>query len=695
MANNFVKFYDSCDLRPLEVPQEVKDYYNNLSSADGAVQPLRIHIAATHAGKVTRNNGFYLPAKMAAGVASFTAQYPKPIQVHHQDKQDPIGRVVEAKYIDLSRGFRSQVNDSYSDKQYRLLQDFVDGRLSHKDACAFATKFIIADATLSADPDFEGLGYIELVADITSATAIQKILDRRYLTGSTGASTNKAVCSVCKQDWAEEGKCDHKPGRLYDGAKCVLIAGDLTYDEWSFVNKPADRHSRVIEVNINGIQDFVTMDEQQDTGIPEITLVADKSDHSEEDQNMTFKDALELARKSGKFDKVEKLEDKVKALVDEHKDLDEAKLFELLGDKPEEQTTDDTNSDALELFWGDEYKDVVGDDTWGKDYADMMFTLMEDAETDEQKEAAKQLVMDAKLSSAQRKKLSGSTFCGPDRSFPVNDCAHYTAALRLLNRYKGPGSKSSIRACIMRKGKRMGCGSKDEATEENKFNLDYFDHFEDQDLLDLHAGLLAAIKERELECPVKTDEAKVAELEKALEDAKKAVDADIQERLDTARKEIRYLHGDIEQLMDGQAGHVAALHSALMHHILDLHVLSKKDIDIQEVSAELKGKTVDELKTQLAELSTQVDTKEIADTMNSGLSNAPTGEVKDPTLTQDNTNKTEEKKPVFDAVIGSQVKLNWLQIRTNHGVEKADKYLQDCIAQGLVPEDFGATSEDK
>jgi len=72
---------------------------------------------------------------------------------------------------------------------------------------------------------------------------------------------------------------------------------------------------------------------------------------------------------------------------------------------------------------------------------------------------------DAKLSTGARKKLPGSAFCGPNRSFPVHDCAHYTAALRLLSRYKGPGSKSKIRSCIMRKGKSLGCGAKD---DENK-----------------------------------------------------------------------------------------------------------------------------------------------------------------------------------------------------------------------------------
>ena len=40
----------------------------------------------------------------------------------------------------------------------------------------------------------------------------------------------------------------------------------------------------------------------------------------------------------------------------------------------------------------------------------------------------------AKLTAAQRKKLPKKDFAGPGRSFPVNDRAHATAALRLVGR---------------------------------------------------------------------------------------------------------------------------------------------------------------------------------------------------------------------------------------------------------------------
>ena len=63
---------------------------------------------------------------------------------------------------------------------------------------------------------------------------------------------------------------------------------------------------------------------------------------------------------------------------------------------------------------------------------------------------------DAKLTAAKRKKLSSSEFCGPNKSFPVPDKAHVLAAIRLLNRYKGPGDKNKIRACIKRRAKSLG-----------------------------------------------------------------------------------------------------------------------------------------------------------------------------------------------------------------------------------------------
>lgn len=82
---------------------------------------------------------------------------------------------------------------------------------------------------------------------------------------------------------------------------------------------------------------------------------------------------------------------------------------------------------------------------------------------------------DAKMTEKQKKAAdkAGKTFCGPHdkrkgrRSFPAQDCAHVRAGLRLLSRYKGPGDKSKIRACLKRQNAKLKCGVK--AADEQSY----------------------------------------------------------------------------------------------------------------------------------------------------------------------------------------------------------------------------------
>lgn len=62
------------------------------------------------------------------------------------------------------------------------------------------------------------------------------------------------------------------------------------------------------------------------------------------------------------------------------------------------------------------------------------------------------------LTTKDRKKLKKSTFCGPDRSFPVPDCQHVATAKAFLGRSKfSKSTKKKIAACINRKAKALGC----------------------------------------------------------------------------------------------------------------------------------------------------------------------------------------------------------------------------------------------
>lgn len=230
---------------------------------------LLVRIAATHSGLITRNNGFYLPDRMKKGASSFTDNYPKPVLLHHNDHSDNIGRIIQSTYRDTSgsivdkyNGFvvKDRKGNEKGTLSDRMLRDFSAGNMPFGMMIDVVTS-LLRDSILD-DTSYDGLGYIELVANITDPEAIQKLLDGRYLTGSVGATTNAAICSICKSDWTDSGQCEHRPGGIYDGAKCFVIAGDLTYDEYSFVNVPADRHSKVLELHYNGIQDSVKIEKQ-------------------------------------------------------------------------------------------------------------------------------------------------------------------------------------------------------------------------------------------------------------------------------------------------------------------------------------------------------------------------------------------------------------------------------------------------
>lgn len=554
---NFVRFIDSVNMIPGEVPKEVRDYYTQaLQQGLTEIKPLRVRIAATHSGKITRNNGFYLPHKMRSGAQTFTDQYPKPIQVHHEDTTDPIGRVIHSAYIDLSGAVFDSVKDSVASESQ--LKDFVTGQLSFEDSIQFASEFFINDLKVSSDPNFEGLGYVEIIASISDPDAIQKILDGRYLTGSVGASTNAAVCSVCKEDWAKDGPCEHRPGKVYDGVKCVIIAGDLIYDEYSFVNRPADRHSRIIEVNINGIQDFVDL--STDNELLEITLIAD---HSKEERNMYFKQALDLAVQQERFQDQKTLVDDVKKIVDENKDLDEAKLFELL--------------DAT-------YETVAEDNTDVEDTAD---EVVEDAtETPEvlTAEVVQQMIQDA-----------------------------VTTAL--------------------------ASNATTEDTENENVNTEAEETVQDS---------------------AESLQTRIQELEEALEHS---------------RKEVRYLHTDMENLMSTSAQQVQDLRSARIQHIVDMKRLAGENVDFDKVSDDLKEENTEDLVITLKDASEKVDTQKIIDTLNSGLSNEPTGEVSNPTVLEDNSETTNSF--VLTESQKDRLKLDWLNIRMSHGQDVANTWLED------------------
>jgi hypothetical protein len=683
-----------------------------VASANGqqARTGLIVKIAATHAGLVTRNNGFYMPDKMRAGVSTWTDHYPKPIQLHHNDSpgdsHDPVGRVVAARYVDTSgpvvdRFQNSVLRDQYNNQVGHADKKFWDRFISDRTSFIDKLQMLkVMDSVLN-DAHYQGVGYIELTANITDPEAIQKILDGRYVTGSVGAVSDKAVCSVCNTDWLEEEHCGHRPGRIYDGKKCIVVTGNLEYDEYSFVNVPADRHSSVLGVE----QIKNSVHDSADRSVRYFPVFS----ASKEDSTMSDK-------------KTETIKDSTVVTP---------------------ESTETTTDVVVEAPVVDgQVPATVQDQTEATPSVDdqvttLMDKLLKDGLSDEEHEALYQLqlaemdqgiVQDAKLTTEKRKKLASSTFCGPNKSFPVPDCAHVTAARRLIGRYKGEGSKDSILACVARKAKALGCDAQKDSVKDSvqdaapsavagnpvpvdvpdpkavkaaqllelllaafgdgqEVNNDYSLSGSDKEkLVALVRKLVAFSKDslQEVLVAEKLVDPSIAEDRASLatEVAKsEEIIGELRDQLAVLRKELKAAYEDVITVEDQLIASREAVRSVKTEKVSLLHMLDGSFTD--QVKSNVLSLTDEALDSTIATLSAKVDISKIADKLNSGLSRTPDETVEVPAgLTEPTAVTQPTNKPTY----ATQQMVDEVYRRTllSQGHAAAQAFYTDAVKRGFA-----------
>jgi hypothetical protein len=214
-----------------------KDFLTTKDSSSPSGQSLISQIEMTHSGIVTRNLGFYMPDNMKKGASTFTKHYKKPVLVGHDSDSDPVGRVIQADYIDTSAPLLIK------DKYLKSHMDFLDKKKeAPKNGMIDFVQHVVRE--YSGNDSYRGLGHINGTLKITDPETIQKILDERYLTVSISMSSDSAFCSECGQDWVSEGPCEHERGQVYDsGVPVVLIPGKQSYNHVGIVSEPADQYA--------------------------------------------------------------------------------------------------------------------------------------------------------------------------------------------------------------------------------------------------------------------------------------------------------------------------------------------------------------------------------------------------------------------------------------------------------------------
>lgn len=373
---------------------------------------LEVTVDATHCGYFNHNWYFYTHDGMAKGVSSWLYPYNKPILSHHDEERTAIGRVTQSAFIPL---VQLQMPNSAGKEETDV------NRLRGKPSGKIRLKLLIVDQK-----------------------AIDYILDQRFFTVSTGGSpVNSPTCSICKKRVIYTGgglamDCDHVPGKVSDGKVCGINVGEMDYKEVSFINCPAD-YSDDHVASVIGMQ-FVNANSSSDINIGNLASSSDKM------PGHVIKDSVETKKEA-------EMGDKTKLVSDED-------FEKLINDAAKELDACETCDEGVDSLWKkeDEIKEA---EALGADYETAIglqigFTP-EDQDYDD-------TVEDKKLppaGSKARKKMK-TTFCGPNKTFPIPDCKHAAVALAMLawpnvKKKYDASVRARIAACVRARAKTLNC----------------------------------------------------------------------------------------------------------------------------------------------------------------------------------------------------------------------------------------------
>lgn len=191
---------------------------------------LLIVIEASHYGFLNKNSVIYNHVKMKDCINSFVYPNTKPIIRNHRPTESQVfGKIVAAEYKKT--------------KYYESFHQLHDiDNMDSFEYIKFCKDTIIPFQ--NKHPEYNGLAYTEVVGNIDNTEGIKKILDKEFFHVSIGAIPKRMICSSCLQDQMVN-MCEHYPKK---GGDIFMLADSLEYEELSFVNRPADKFGKIIQI---------------------------------------------------------------------------------------------------------------------------------------------------------------------------------------------------------------------------------------------------------------------------------------------------------------------------------------------------------------------------------------------------------------------------------------------------------------
>jgi len=656
------------------------------SSADPEVREtaksgrgLKVTFAASHAGMVNGNSVMYSPEGMYNSSHTWVWPQRKPIQAHHDDFSDPIGRIIGARYSAYSE---RDISEGQSD----TLSFFNDIFKLTKDNVVELTK-TLEDSKIFDQTDWRGVGELLLDGVISDSDAIEKILDGRYQGVSVTQRPRQAFCSICGTDWVKDSRCEHQRGEKDEdsGRIMYLVVGDTDYSEISYVNIPADKYAMNISAQSINDNSEIPVQSNKEVDDPDmldrstqtimsfqlIDSLGKEIEMAVENKDSTNKDKL-ILEKQDIQDSTEKLQDNQNVQQENSESDNPVDLVE----------QDLSASDKEEPSPSDESLDTPDNTDPQVTIEEALKCLFEDRDNltglmcDLLFEAQEELIEeDARLSTKKRKSLPSSSFCGPGRSFPVPDCVRYTAAKKLIGRYKGEGNKSRILACVERKGKSLGCSTAGD--NDNQDNLAKAEDVSIRDFSDdlLTDTLLSVEKEmvnRGLKAERKCD--RCEELHTHITELEDSV-PELQDTVKVLREEYKTVVGEHVMSEDAHKETLEKFQSSLQSFALTLLLLNDKETSEEELKARIEAMTLKDLE----KITKETDLSKVISFVRSGL-------VQDPSeiITQDDAEPVEE----HEADLTVKLSKSLVNFRNQHGTNYALSVMSDWMRSGKLPNDF-------
>jgi len=751
-----------------------------------------VKIPMTHSSLLTRNKGMYSPAHMQKGGLTFLKPYNKPVLRGHDNnpfagESDPIGRVKGVSYVDTSEKWVD------ADKKLKDLHINHMNDLSNTEAYLDYATYVLKKYNLGNKKDYQGMGHLEGVLDISDPDAIQKIKDGRYMTVSISASSTDAYCSICRRNLVKDGFCDHQRGARYnkdgkedpEGELCVIMPASLSYDHVGFVNSPADPHAHspvlytgkdcvelpplasytdmleaaarcfvytskdniqsldtesdvnIVKINdeiqgvinamaektIDAVQTPVTepakTPESTETQVTDAVVTPAENTVTEEDAKKSKKDNSEAGNedpgnkeadpKTGKEESKKKNKKNKKrvgfkgqngendSFVDVIHSLEDGTTKEEFAEVLKDSLAVDAKTLVTEF--ADYYKNYLGEldeaSDFTKDFVDetglseVGFNKLLDKAynyyenlisydaliaEDGYKFFEADLEQDAKLSGEARKKLKGSTFCGPGRSFPVPDCAHVTAARRLIGRAKvGASTKARILSCVSRKAKSLGCGgkSKDETNQNAVDNT--------CPTCENNVSNQSVMQDKEI--LQKLNDFKALAMERGLINDKCTNCAQKLQEIQVLEAQIEGYLEEIDMLVLEKVNLENSYKQQLASKVVDMKILSGETITDRKAAIDqhMERESVS-LQDSLTDLEKKVDLFGIASKRDNGISKEPTKKVENPVLqsADDKTGTLPMENPEKKSHLESQDEMYALynKLCATHGKRMADSIIK-------------------